>query len=111
MLFQIRTLAQNVGIDDDGSQPNSSAMLDINSSTKGFLIPRLTQAQRLAIVQKKYCVSKRNYTYLARRYNRLACCPGYTSYAEQKSGILKYFLIKQNHEKNKTFNFHIIINA
>lgn len=52
MLFQIRTLAQNVGIDDDGSQPNSSAMLDINSSTKGFLIPRLTQAQRIAIVQK-----------------------------------------------------------
>ena len=50
MLFKMRTLAQNVGINDDGSQPNSSAMLDINSTTKGLLIPRLSQEQRLAIV-------------------------------------------------------------
>jgi hypothetical protein len=45
--------AQGVGINDDGSAPHSSAMLDVNSTTslprKGFLLPRMTQAQRLAI--------------------------------------------------------------
>ena len=50
MFLQVRTFAQGVGINDDGSPPNSSAMLDINSTTKGLLIPRLTQAQRIAIV-------------------------------------------------------------
>ena len=50
MFLQVRTFAQGVGINDDGSTPNSSAMLDINSTTKGLLIPRLTQAQRIAIV-------------------------------------------------------------
>jgi hypothetical protein len=50
MLIQMRALAQNVGINDTGIPPNSSAMLDINSASKGLLIPRLTQAQRIAIV-------------------------------------------------------------
>ena len=49
MLFQMRTLAQNVGINDDGSAPNNSAMLDVKSTSKGFLIPRMTEAQRIAI--------------------------------------------------------------
>ena len=34
--------AQSVGINSDGSSPNSSAMLDVKSSTKGFLPPRVT---------------------------------------------------------------------
>ncbi|MEI6436855.1 MAG: hypothetical protein WCP32_18680, partial [Bacteroidota bacterium] len=42
-------LAQNVGINDDGSIPDSKAMLDVKSSTKGFLPPRMTYAQRVAI--------------------------------------------------------------
>lgn len=40
--------AGNVGI-GTGS-PNSNAVLDINSSTKGVLFPRMTTAQRLSIV-------------------------------------------------------------
>jgi hypothetical protein len=34
-------MAQNVGINDDNSSPNSSAMLDVNSTTKGLLVPRV----------------------------------------------------------------------
>lgn len=33
--------AQSVGINTDGSTPDASAMLDIKSSTKGFLPPRI----------------------------------------------------------------------
>ena len=42
-------LAQNTGINADGSLPNTSAMLDVKSTNKGLLIPRMTQAQRDAI--------------------------------------------------------------
>jgi hypothetical protein len=41
--------AQNVGINADGSTPDASAMLDIKSTTKGLLIPRMTTAERTAI--------------------------------------------------------------
>ena len=39
-----------VGISTDSSIPNSSAMLDVQSTTKGILIPRLTMDQRIAII-------------------------------------------------------------
>ena len=35
------TLAQSVGINSDGSAPATSAMLDVSSTTKGFLAPRV----------------------------------------------------------------------
>jgi hypothetical protein len=44
--------AQSVGITDDGSAPDGSAMLQIqsyNSPYKGFLMPRLTLAQKTSI--------------------------------------------------------------
>ena len=43
------TTAQSVGINTDGSAANSSAMLDVSSTTKGFLLPRMTSSQRNAI--------------------------------------------------------------
>ena len=39
-------LAAQVGINSDGAQPNPSAMLDLKSTTKGFLTPRMTQTER-----------------------------------------------------------------
>jgi Chaperone of endosialidase len=48
MAFFTVTYAQ-VGINTDGSAPDNSAMLDIKSTAKGVLIPRLTTAQRTAI--------------------------------------------------------------
>ena len=41
--------AQNVAINNDGTTANGSAMLDVKSITKGFLMPRMTSAQRSAI--------------------------------------------------------------
>jgi hypothetical protein len=43
------SFAQSLAINTDGSAANSSAMLDVKSTTKGLLMPRLTTAQRTAI--------------------------------------------------------------
>lgn len=40
---------QNVGINDNGSNPDTSAMLDVSSSSKGFLVPRMTLSERESI--------------------------------------------------------------
>lgn len=45
----LQTYAQ-VSIQTDGSNPDPSAMLDVKSTTKGILIPRMTFAQEQAIV-------------------------------------------------------------
>ena len=39
----------SVGINNDGSSPNSKAMLDVSSTTKGFLPPRMTYAEKILI--------------------------------------------------------------
>lgn len=49
LLFAAGSYAQSVGINSDGSSPNASAMLDVSSTTKGLLAPRMTTAQRGAI--------------------------------------------------------------
>ncbi len=41
--------SQSVGISEDGSIPNSSSILDLKSTTKGLLVPRMTTAQRTSI--------------------------------------------------------------
>jgi len=43
------SLHAQVAINTDGTAPNSSAMLDVKSTTKGLLAPRMTLAQRNAI--------------------------------------------------------------
>ena len=40
---------QNVGINDDGSSPNTKAMLDVKSNSKGLLIPRMSSEDRVDI--------------------------------------------------------------
>jgi hypothetical protein len=42
-------MSQSVGINDDGSAANASAMLDVSSTTKGFLLPRMTNSQMTSI--------------------------------------------------------------
>jgi hypothetical protein len=42
-------LAQGVAVNADGSPADNSALLDVKSTTKGVLVPRLTQAERNAI--------------------------------------------------------------
>jgi len=42
-------VGQNISINNDGSQPDGSAMLDVSSNTQGILIPRMTLTARNAI--------------------------------------------------------------
>jgi len=48
--LQISTFSQNVGINATGLAPDASAMLDVSSTSSGVLIPRMTAAQKTAIV-------------------------------------------------------------
>lgn len=48
ILLIVPSFAQ-VAINTDGSEPDGAAMLDIKSTEKGILIPRMTSAERNAI--------------------------------------------------------------
>jgi hypothetical protein len=48
-LFTQPIFSQNVGINTTGAPPHPSAMLDVTSTISGFLVPRMSSAQRLAI--------------------------------------------------------------
>jgi hypothetical protein len=45
----INVRGQSVGINEDGSSPNSAAILDIKSTSKGVLIPRMTSSQKSSL--------------------------------------------------------------
>ena len=50
LLLGIQSYAQTgVAINTTGNEPDNSAMLDVSSTIKGMLIPRMTQAERNAI--------------------------------------------------------------
>ena len=49
LLFAIQFYGQ-VAINTDGSDPDPSAMLDVKSTTKGFLPPRMTTEQMNSII-------------------------------------------------------------
>jgi uncharacterized protein (TIGR02145 family) len=51
VVFGMNAFSQNIGIgmNADGSAPAGSAILDISSGNKGFLPPRMTYVQRMAI--------------------------------------------------------------
>ncbi|MEO0728686.1 MAG: hypothetical protein AAFZ63_29390, partial [Bacteroidota bacterium] len=48
LVFSHSTIAQ-VAINQDGSEPDSSAILDLSSSDRGLLVPRMNSTARLAI--------------------------------------------------------------
>lgn len=43
------TVKAQVSINNDGSSPHASAMLEVKSTSRGFLPPRMTTAQRVAL--------------------------------------------------------------
>jgi trimeric autotransporter adhesin len=49
MLLGLFARSQNLGINSDGSKPDKNAILDVKSTSKGVLFPRMTSAQRQAI--------------------------------------------------------------
>lgn len=50
LLSSYNLAAQGIGINTTGTPGDTSAMLDVKSNTKGLLIPRMTTAERNAIV-------------------------------------------------------------
>ena len=48
-LFYQQLSSQGIGINNTGDNAHSSAILDVSSTDKGFLLPRMTTAQRDAI--------------------------------------------------------------
>ena len=49
MIFLINAYSQGISISETNSAPDPSAMLDVSSTTKGLLPPRLTSSQRIAM--------------------------------------------------------------
>ena len=49
MIFISVQIKAQVAINTDGSQPDNSAMLDVKSTSKGMLVPRMTTTERDAI--------------------------------------------------------------
>lgn len=49
-IFSVVYAQQGVAINTDGTNADNSALLDIKSNSKGILIPRVTSAQKTAIV-------------------------------------------------------------
>ena len=50
LLFSLQSYAQTgVAINPTGADPHNSAMLDVSSTDKGVLVPRMSEAQRTAI--------------------------------------------------------------
>ena len=50
LILDFNILAQSLAINTDGTSAHSTAMLDVKSTSKGFLPPRMTQAQRDLII-------------------------------------------------------------
>ncbi|CAA6816462.1 MAG: Unknown protein [uncultured Aureispira sp.] len=49
LMFSQTLFAQGVGINNDNSNPDPSAMLHVKSTDKGMLVPRMITSQRIAI--------------------------------------------------------------
>ncbi len=50
VLTSVAAYCQSVSINEDASAADASAMLDVKSTTKGMLIPRMTSAERTGIL-------------------------------------------------------------
>lgn len=48
--FTIESFAQSVSINNTGTTADTTAILDVSSTVKGLLIPRMTAIQKTAIV-------------------------------------------------------------
>lgn len=49
LFFSTPLFSQSVSINNDAAIADSTAMLDVSSTKKGLLIPRMTAAQKIAI--------------------------------------------------------------
>ena len=49
LIIQLSAFSQNIAINENGALPDASAILDVQSTTKGFLTPRMNDPQMNAI--------------------------------------------------------------
>ena len=49
VIWSIGYTQEGVAINNNGSAPNASAILDLQSTNKGFLVPRMTQSQKVGV--------------------------------------------------------------
>lgn len=49
MCLSLSTFSQSIAISATSTTPNASAILDVQSTTKGMLVPRMTTSQRISI--------------------------------------------------------------
>ncbi|MEI7725512.1 MAG: hypothetical protein WCK09_10440 [Bacteroidota bacterium] len=74
LLLNSSLLFSQVAVNNDGSQPDPSAMLDVKSTAKGALLPRMTQMEISLIVNPAnglvvFCTTDNKfYTYVASTY-------------------------------------------
>ena len=73
---QFLILNAQVGINTDGSNPDASAMLDVKSTDKGMLLPRLTTTQRTTISSPAtgllvYDVTTKTFWYYDTQWNEI----------------------------------------
>jgi hypothetical protein len=93
--YLLSASAQSVGINNDGSSANPSAMLDIKSTSKGLLPPRMTGKQIKAIpnpaaglmvydtgIQSLRLYNGEEWIILSKKEEQLGDSPGYFTHTE-----------------------------
>jgi hypothetical protein len=96
LLFCLFSKGQNVGINTTGASPNQSAGLDVDFPNKGFAMPRLTTAQRIAItnpiegLQVYDTDLKGFYFYTGITWNSLGVPAGLVSYFANNTAPVGY---------------------
>jgi len=87
LLFIAANLSAQVAVNTDGSLPVPSAMLDVKSTSKGLLPPRMTTTQRDAITQPVagltiYNTSKNGNAFAATVCNEYSVTVGGVTYGD-----------------------------
>jgi len=101
LVLSFLSFAQNIAINNNGANADPSAMLDVQSTTKGMLVPRMTTAQRTAIASpvKGLLVFDNDtnsfWFYNGTAWNNLAS-PFTLPYTDEATSVVPTFSIKNN---------------
>jgi len=102
-LICLRAISQNIAINTSGLSADNSAMLDVSSSTKGLLMPRMTSALRTAIVSPAnglmvFDTDTKTFWYFSTTWNEINLSSGGFSlpYAGSSSSNFSAFSITNN---------------
>ena len=92
-----RVFSQNVSISATGATADTSAILDVSSTTKGFLLPRMTTVDRDAIVLPATGLTIFNTTLTAYQYNTgTPSAPVWTTLSSASGSVSSVSVISAN---------------